>query len=96
MDFNIHILMDEHNHKLRDMKTEDSNINNTQYVGGSIGESLAYGAGLLAVVVGPVLIPGVTIKGWIVGLFGSVMVFFFIVCLLGAWKSIKRSYQLRK
>ncbi len=56
---------------------------------GSIWEHLLYGVGIVVVAVGPLLLPGLTIKGWVTGFFGGVVVIYIILCLLGAWKSLK-------
>ena len=60
------------------------------YEPGSIWENLLYGVGTAIVMMGPLLIPGLTLKDWLLEFFGGVMVIFFVVCLLGAWQSLNR------
>lgn len=57
---------------------------------GSFWESLLYGLGGLAFMSPPLLFPGISNKVWILMFFGSVIVFFISVCLLGIWKGLKR------
>lgn len=58
------------------------------YEGDSILDHILYGVGTLIVVVGPLLIPGISSKVLIAGFFGGVIVIYIAICLLGAWKSI--------
>ena len=60
------------------------------YTPGSIREHLLYGVGATLVIVGPALIPGLTVKAWIAGFFGTAMSIYVLICLVGAWKSIRR------
>jgi hypothetical protein len=61
-----------------------------EYDSGSLWEHLLYGAGGVAVMLLPLLFPGISNRTWILGFFGSVMVFYIIVCLLGIWKGLMK------
>jgi len=64
-------------------------LNSQLYEPGSVWEHLLYGVGTLVVVVGPLLVPGLSFNDWILGFFGCVMVIYILVCLLGVWKSFE-------
>jgi len=65
-------------------------MNNSQsYKTGSVWEHLLYGVGTLTVVVGPLLVPGLTFRDWILGFFGSVVVVYILACLLGVWRGFE-------
>jgi len=61
-----------------------------EYEAGSIWEGLLYVAIMIVVLGGPLMIPGVTSKIWTIGLFGSVIFMYIVVCILGIWKNLKR------
>lgn len=61
------------------------------YEPGSIWENALYGVGTVIVMVGPLLIPGLSLKDWLLEFFGGVIVIFFVICLLGMWQSLRNA-----
>ena len=61
-----------------------------EYEAGSVWEGLLYVLIMIVVLGGPLLVPGVTIKGWAIGLFGSVIFIYIVICLVGIWKGFMR------
>jgi len=71
-------------------KISDESIHKSQgSKEGSIWEKIVLGL-LSILIVGPLLIPGVNIRYWVVGLFGSVILFYFVICLFGVWVNLKK------
>jgi len=56
----------------------------------SFWKGLLYVLIMVVVLGGPLMVPGVTIKTWIIGLFGSVIFFNIVICFLGIWKNLMR------
>ena len=73
-----------------EIKTRNSVSELPEYDPGSIWEHLLFGLGGVIFIIPPLLFPEVSNKTWVLGLFGTVIVFYIIICLLGIWKNLKR------
>lgn len=72
------------------MENKKSEKNLHEYDPGSIWEHLLYGAAGAAVMTVPLFFPEVSTQSWVKWIFGTVIVFYIIVCLLGIWKAVSR------
>lgn len=61
----------------------------SRYEPGSVWSHLAYGLGTFAVLVIPILIPGITERQLIIGDVGLVAIIYLIVCVLGILRDQK-------
>ena len=74
---------------LENTSTEESQAQEGIEIG-DFWEGLLYVIIMIVVLGGALMVPGVTIKGWIIGLFGSVIFFNIVICVMGIWKNIVR------
>jgi choline-glycine betaine transporter len=66
------------------------------YEDSSIWERVLYGVITAIIAIGPFLIPGLTAIEWVMGLFGSVIVIYLIICILGVWESLTQTANYNK
>lgn len=79
----------------------NNNSKSNSYKPAPISSNLLYGIVTMIVMVGPLLIPGVTIMHWMMGFFGFTIIFYIIVCLAGIWQNLfgykhSRKHTVRK
>lgn len=67
---------------------------NEKYQGGDLWDSMKFGLGMVVILFMPLYIfTQLTLINWMMDLTASVLVFYFIISVLGSWKDIKLSLQ---